>query len=67
MIEKITNWYLNIFALLVLTIITTLLIIVWAILGILVSPWFFLGYILTVILTPAIVILWIEIPSVLEW
>lgn len=67
MIEKITNWYLKIFALLVLTIFTAVLIISWAVLGILVSPWFFLGYILTIILAPAIVILWIEIPSVLEW
>lgn len=64
--EKILTWYLKILLVFLIGILTLGVLVAPLVLGLIFSPWFFLGYLSLLILGPVLIVLWIVLPDVIR-
>lgn len=64
--EKILTWYLKILLVFLISTLTLGVLVAPLVLGLIFSPWCFLGYLSLLILGPVLIVLWIVLPDVIR-
>ena len=64
--EKILTWYLKILLVFLVCVLTLGLLVTPLVLGLIFSPWCFLGYLALLVLGPVLIVLWIVLPDVIR-